>query len=215
MNDNSTPRKGKTYSEAGKLGAIASIPFFREQMTKKVQTYLKSPAFCPQCKQPHPYEKRHNKFCSSTCSANFHNRARYETKLANRALKSLKACAICNNDFFSSKSTQKCCSRSCDAQYKRKSYIDLWLEGSECGYGKNFLLSNYIRNYLLDLANHQCTKCGWREINPVTQKVPLEINHKDGNPANAHVSNLEVVCPNCHSLTPNFRALNRNSPRER
>lgn len=76
-------------------------------------------------------------------------------------------------------------------------------------------MSSTIRNYLLDKAEHQCEKCGWHEINPVTGLTPLEIHHIDGNYLNSSIDNLQVLCPNCHSLTPNFRSLNENSNRIR
>jgi 5-methylcytosine-specific restriction endonuclease McrA len=40
------------------------------------------------------------------------------------------------------------------------------------------------------------------------------VNHIDGDSKNNVYSNLEFLCPNCHSQTPNFRALNRKSTRE-
>lgn len=44
----------------------------------------------------------------------------------------------------------------------------------------------------------------------MTGKVPLEIHHIDGNYLNNNISNLQVLCPNCHSLTSNYKALNNN-----
>ena len=62
-----------------------------------------------------------------------------------------------------------------------------------------------------------CWKCGWEEVNPFTGKsksseryhrecsrknnVPTQLSHIDGNPTNQYLSNLEILCPNCHSLT--------------
>ena len=51
-------------------------------------------------------------------------------------------------------------------------------------------------------------------MNPTTNKIPLEIHHIDGDYENNKLENLQVLCPNCHSLTPNFKALN-NSERQR
>jgi DNA-directed RNA polymerase subunit RPC12/RpoP len=42
----------------------------------------------------------------------------------------------------------------------------------------------------------------------------LEIHHIDGNYLNNTIENLQVLCPNCHSLTLNYKALN-NSERPR
>ena len=33
--------------------------------------------------------------------------------------------------------------------------------------------------------------------------IPLELHHKDGNRYNNDLENLEILCPNCHSLCPN------------
>lgn len=45
------------------------------------------------------------------------------------------------------------------------------------------------------------------EVCSITQwlgkKIPLELHHKDGNRFNNDISNLQIICPNCHSLTPN------------
>lgn len=36
--------------------------------------------------------------------------------------------------------------------------------------------------------------------------IPLELHHIDGVPLNNALDNLQILCPNCHSLTNNFRA---------
>jgi Zn finger protein HypA/HybF involved in hydrogenase expression len=77
--------------------------------------------------------------------------------------------------------------------------------------GNEEKLSNTIGKWLK--REQRCWKCGWNEIHPVLNKVPLEINHIDGNSKNNHKDNLEVLCPNCHSLTPNYRALNYGNGR--
>jgi hypothetical protein len=32
----------------------------------------------------------------------------------------------------------------------------------------------------LEKSNYKCEKCGWGEINPFTNTLPLEIHHLDG-----------------------------------
>ena len=46
--------------------------------------------------------------------------------------------------------------------------------------------------------------CDWSVKNEWTNKVPIQLNHIDGNPHNHLISNTELLCPNCHSLTEFF-----------
>lgn len=39
--------------------------------------------------------------------------------------------------------------------------------------------------------------------------IPLELEHKDGNHNNNHLSNLCLLCPNCHALTSTYRGKNK------
>ena len=62
-----------------------------------------------------------------------------------------------------------------------------------------------LKNRLLNegLKEHQCECCGgtrWSE-----QPIPLEIHHRDGDRSNNSLSNIELLCPNCHALTGNYR----------
>ena len=51
-------------------------------------------------------------------------------------------------------------------------------------------------------------------MNQFTKKIPLEIHHKDGNYLNNNEDNLELLCPNCHSLTNTYKAANKGNGRE-
>lgn len=108
------------------------------------------------------------------------------------------------------------CSRSCCGQFKLAQSIQAWLNGEVVGHtGLSIKIKPFVRDYLIGKADYKCSKCGWNKRHPITNRVPLEINHIDGNPKHSTIGNLEVLCPNCHSLTLNFRNLNANSPRKR
>jgi hypothetical protein len=42
-----------------------------------------------------------------------------------------------------------------------------------------------------------------------SKPLNLELHHADGNRQNHHLSNLKLLCPNCHSQTDTFRAKNK------
>ena len=53
------------------------------------------------------------------------------------------------------------------------------------------------------------------ERNIFTNSIPLEIHNKDGNYKNNKEENLQVLCPNCHSLTEAFKSHNKNGRKGR
>lgn len=101
-------------------------------------------------------------------------------------------------------------SNDCERKYK----IKRWISKEFIPVGKYGQILQWMRDYIVSLKGNNCWKCGWSEVNPKSMKVPLEINHIDGNCMNNSIENLELICPNCHSLTPNFRRLNESSKRK-
>ena len=73
--------------------------------------------------------------------------------------------------------------------------------------------SYFVRRYLIRSLGERCSKCGWAEKHPTTGNVPVEIEHIDGDWQNNAIDNLTLLCPNCHALTPTYRALNRGRGR--
>ena len=68
--------------------------------------------------------------------------------------------------------------------------------------------SNKLRKKLLRerLKKYECESCGkskWLE-----KAIPLEVHHKDGDKRNNEIDNLQLLCPNCHALTDNYRGKN-------
>jgi hypothetical protein len=54
---------------------------------------------------------------------------------------------------------------------------------------------------------HQCENCGLESWQG--GKIPIELHHIDGNPKNNDINNLQILCPNCHALTNNYRGRNK------
>lgn len=121
----------------------------------------------------------------------------------------IRFCLNCNKQL--NKNQNKYCSIKCQRQYERENYIDNCNKGTVSGLkksGSSYKISDNIRTYLLQKTGYKCELCGWDKINPITLKCPLEIHHKDGDKTNNKEENLQVLCPNCHSLTSNYKYLN-------
>lgn len=70
---------------------------------------------------------------------------------------------------------------------------------------KEYTKSRVIKKHLIRQRGHKCEgkDCGitiWRN-----KPIILELEHKDGNRTNNEETNLELLCPNCHSQTPHWR----------
>ena len=98
---------------------------------------------------------------------------------------------------------------------------DIWLEINERRrekHVKKILESNYddlsfnsLRYRILFEQDNKCNSCGLSEW--LNEPLILELEHKDGNHFNNERSNLEMICPNCHSLTNTWRGRNKTNKR--
>lgn len=70
-------RNGLSEKEAGYLGWLASKATNERKHQEIIDNYYKAPRHCVHCNKRLPYEKRYNKFCSSSCAASFNNTNRF------------------------------------------------------------------------------------------------------------------------------------------
>jgi hypothetical protein len=149
---------------------------------------------CKYCNACFETKEKNRSFCSQSCSAKQNNTLRTKKKL--------KYCLHCSKLLSNNKKIY--CNNTCQHLTQRNLKIDAGLE--KCS-------ASFIRNYMINKYAAKCMKCGWCEINQTTGKVPIELNHIDGNSENNNLINLELLCPNCHSLTSNYKALNKGNGR--
>lgn len=78
---------------------------------------------------------------------------------------------------------------------------------SYLGTGKH-ISSNKLRLKLLrdGIFNHECSQCKNTEWDG--KPIPLELDHIDGVHNNNELSNLRLLCPNCHAQTDTYRGKN-------
>ena len=120
-------------------------------------------------------------------------------------------CLNCNEEI---KKSNKYCSNICQKEYEYKRYIKDWKSNKVTGLKGEYQISNHIKTYLFNKHNNKCARCGWGEKNEFTGKIPLEVEHIDGNYMNNSENNLILLCPNCHSLTSTYKGANLNNGRK-
>jgi hypothetical protein len=57
----------------------------------------------------------------------------------------------------------------------------------------------------------KCEICGWAEMSK-DGRIPVELDHINGDHRDNRLLNLRVLCPNCHSLQPTHRGRNQKKP---
>jgi len=192
-----------TRSEAGKIGGIKQGKISHDNAVCK---YYKEPNICKYCHSVIKIKEgeqisqvRKKNFCSHSCSAQYNN--------LKRGRKIFK-CVYCDKLIHQTNSRiRKYCDNICQGKLRRKAALDI---AFACERPIN---SGALRNFLFEKYNNKCCKCGWGETNLKSGTIPLVINHIDGNSSNNKEDNLELICPNCDSLTPTYKGMNKGSGR--
>lgn len=64
------------------------------------------------------------------------------------------------------------------------------------------------RLFKAEILKEKCALCGWNR-KALDGRIPLELDHINGDHTDQRLINLRVLCPNCHSLQLTHRGLNK------
>ena len=76
---------------------------------------------------------------------------------------------------------------------------------------KNSYFQSYkLKKRLLEagVKKGKCEMCNWAEKS-LDGRIPLELDHINGDSKDNRIENLRILCPNCHSLQPTHRGRNK------
>ena len=177
---------------------------------------MSNPRLCLWCNAPvYPTHGNNKKFCNCRCAAFYNNRHSEKLKAFQHSKKvrgrRTKQCLNCDSDISYNNIY---CNHHCMYDYKYKEWVKLWLAGEDDGTTASRGPKTGVKRYLVETYGEQCQLCGWEELNTHSKKIPIHIHHIDGNTMNNHPENLQLLCPNCHSLTETFGALNSGKGNE-
>lgn len=150
------------------------------------EDYEADPKTCPTCEKVLPYEKRRNKFCSKSCAASHNNKGKVRVKTVNPV-----GCAHCGA-VKETRANKYCDACIAEGVYNKPQSLE------------ELVSPEGVRAWLLRTREHRCEDCGlseWKDM-PIT----LEVHHVDGDSDHNTEENLQLLCPNCHSYTDNFKA---------
>lgn len=77
-------------------------------------------------------------------------------------------------------------------------------DGKHPQYQSNKLRLRLIEENILPRCCNSCKLLEW-----LTFPIPLELNHINGISTDHCISNLELLCPNCHAMTSTYRGKNK------
>lgn len=162
-------------------------------MEKRREDYLLNPRLCRACSVVFPYGTNKGRlYCSRDCANSFTGEQRVIPR----------PCPVCSEQMADRNAVH--CSTKCFTEAARLERIRRFHLGE--------LPAPRIRAVLIDVRGHKCEECGlsdWRG-----QPIPVESHHKDGDASNNMPDNVQLICKNCHGLTPNFGNKNKGKGRE-
>ncbi len=161
---------------------------------------------CTHCSTPFEREASRNYksiklFCSHKCSATYNNIHRTPRKPCDYPK--------CGKPI----STKRIyCSHACQHRHQYEETVRLAIESGYFYDTDKFNTSTQVvRRYLRESYGDQCSICHISEWQD--KPLSLVLDHINGQSNDWRISNLRLVCPNCDSQLPTFKARNKGNGR--
>lgn len=173
---------------------------------RRAESHRKPKPQCPQCGKP--VLTRGAVHCGRTCASV----TRRQEPEARRGKPT--PCLRCGTTKRRPRSAGPYCSWECfnNDRYERTGtfarWLAAWQAGEVSGTREDGRPDWRVRQGLVLLRGQRCEKCGWAEVNPVSGRVPLHVDHIGGDRTKNRPEGVRLLCPNCHALTPNYQHLN-------
>lgn len=192
------------YAKHGTTPTVAELPVSKELYRRRFGSYTHALSLanvepnrrpgadtvivCLVCGTQIKTYSKTQKYCSHSCRASQTNTTR------TRTVKPTAECVVCGK-----RHTNKLyCSKVCQQQ----SVADRFAAGE-------VLARSTLKKHV---GSTECECCGITEW--LGQPLSLELDHIDGDASNNAPSNLRMLCPNCHSITPTWKARNKGKGRK-
>lgn len=78
-----------------------------------------------------------------------------------------------------------------------------WNKNQQLKDWSKYSRASNLKPHLINLRGYKCESCQLE--NWMHKKIPLEVEHCDGDKTNNKLENLKLLCCNCHALTPTWR----------
>ena len=159
-----------------------SSPFTR---TKIMKTVTKNCLFCKKEFEASLKEvnRGYGKFCSIVCS-NDNKRLKPKKPDNVNCSNCGKSCRKTQSDIQAAKTGMLFCSRECKDESQLKGLLPVG----------HYWTSRQYRKLAFREKPQKCEICGYNKYPEI-----LEVHHKDQNRYNNQITNLEILCPTCHS----------------
>jgi hypothetical protein len=116
------------------------------------------------------------------------------------------------------------------ASIRRLNLDTAHFKGMGCNKGMNYTLPNVRRTleemlikgstvqsfklkrrlFETGIKTPACELCGWAKKS-LDGRIPVELDHINGDRFDNRIENLRILCPNCHSLQPTHRGRNKKT----